>query len=334
VDVNGISVVVTAHDAAPAIGDCLRSLHAQQGVPPGALEIVLVDDRSADGTAEAARRAGVPGLRIVRIDRYDDARLTARQIALDRGFREARGAWVFLTDADGIAAPTWLAASLARLSSGRGDAIAGPVSFRPAGAVLADLQGTDAVFYLAWVRWLYRLGAAPGVLFGNFGVRRSAYEAVGGFAALGHALTEDLAFARALHRQGFRILYEARPRVSVDACARWSDLVARAQRTSAGGVSALSVAMIAWALSLPALAIAAALVPGALPVLAARYGLGAAGLALALARAGQHRLVPYALAYEPAALAAGAGVLARRARGRAVDWGGVRYVRARRAGPA
>jgi cellulose synthase/poly-beta-1,6-N-acetylglucosamine synthase-like glycosyltransferase len=334
VDCPRVSVVVTAHDAASTVGDCLRSLHRQRGLSPGVLEIVLVDDRSTDGTAEAARAAGVPELRILRVERYDDPRLTARQVALDQGFQAARGTWVFLTDADGVAEPDWLDASLGRLEREHGDAIAGPVSFRPAGAALADLQTADAVFYLTWVRWLHRLGGAPGVLFGNFGVRRMAYEAIGGFTALGHALTEDLAFARALHRRGFRLLHEARPRVTVNACAGWAELVARAQRTSAGGVSALSVSLGAWALSLPALGAAAALSPAVVPALAVRYGLAVAGLAVALARAGLWRLVPYALVYEPAALAVGAGVLARLARGRAVEWGGVRYARTGRAASA
>jgi cellulose synthase/poly-beta-1,6-N-acetylglucosamine synthase-like glycosyltransferase len=334
VDLTRVSVVVTAHDAASTVADCLRSLGRQRGLPGGAPEIVLVDDRSTDGTAEAARAAGVSGLRVLRIERFDDPRLTARQVALDRGFQAARGAWVFLTDADGIAEPGWLGASLARLQRERGDAIAGPVSFRPAGAVLADLQSVDAVVYLAWVRGLQRLGGAPGVLFGSFGVRRAAYDSIGGFAALGPALTEDLAFARALHRRGFRVLHEARPRVSVNACAGWADLVARAQRTSAGGASALSLSLGAWALSLPALAAAAAIAPALVPALALRYGVGAAGLAVALARAGRWRLLPYALLYEPAALAAGAGVLARLARGRAIEWGGIRYARTGRARPA
>ena len=89
-----VSVVVTAHDAAGTIGDCLRSLAAQRGLPPGGVEILLIDDRSSDGTADAARAAGVPGLRIERIDAYDDRRLTARQVALDLGIAAARGACV------------------------------------------------------------------------------------------------------------------------------------------------------------------------------------------------------------------------------------------------
>ena len=48
------SVVITAHNERAGIVDCLRSLDRQHGLAPGDLEIILVDDRSTDGT----RRGG------------------------------------------------------------------------------------------------------------------------------------------------------------------------------------------------------------------------------------------------------------------------------------
>jgi cellulose synthase/poly-beta-1,6-N-acetylglucosamine synthase-like glycosyltransferase len=323
-----VSVVVTAHDAVTTIGDCLRALAAQRGVAPATVEIVLVDDRSTDGTAEAARSSGVEALHIVRLGAYEDRRLTARQVALHRGMLAARGDVVFVTDADAIAKPDWLATSLGRMRAEQADAIAGAVTFRPAGAWLADLQTTDAAFYLEWVRRLARAGAAPGVLFGNFGVRREVYHALGGFPAIGHALTEDLAFARALHRGGFALAFEPRPLVSVRAAPTWASLVERAQRTSAGGVSALSVSLGAWMLALVLLAVAAPFSRLALAAFLARYAAGVAMAGVALGRAGLGRLLPWALVYEPSAIGVGACVLPRVLAGRPIEWGGVRYTRA------
>jgi hopene-associated glycosyltransferase HpnB len=50
-----VTVVVPARDEAPVIGDTVRSLLMQDY--PGALSVVVVDDGSADGTADLARQA-------------------------------------------------------------------------------------------------------------------------------------------------------------------------------------------------------------------------------------------------------------------------------------
>ena len=103
-----ISVVVTAHNAAETIQDCLRSVAGNLGAEPDDVEIILVDDRSADGTADAARALALECLRILRIDSYQDRSLTARQIALDLGFRSARGEVILVTDADAIVPQDWI----------------------------------------------------------------------------------------------------------------------------------------------------------------------------------------------------------------------------------
>ncbi len=59
-----IAVSIPARNAAPYIGAALRSVLAgQQAVD---LEVVVVDDASADGTADAARALGDPRVRVVR----------------------------------------------------------------------------------------------------------------------------------------------------------------------------------------------------------------------------------------------------------------------------
>ena len=53
----GVIAVIPARDEAAVIGETLRSLWAQKY--PGGLRVVLVDDHSTDGTAEAARQTAV-----------------------------------------------------------------------------------------------------------------------------------------------------------------------------------------------------------------------------------------------------------------------------------
>jgi GT2 family glycosyltransferase len=97
-----ISVVVPAWNAAPCLPLCLRGLAGQQDLP-GGMEILVVDDGSTDGTAQAARETGGETLRvIVRDERGGPA------AARNRGIEEARGELVLFTDADCIPDPRFV----------------------------------------------------------------------------------------------------------------------------------------------------------------------------------------------------------------------------------
>lgn len=91
-----VSVVVPAYNAADCLPLCLRALVDQEDLP-GRLEILVVDDGSTDGTAEAAREAGGERLRVIsRAERGGPAR------ARNAGIKAALGELVLFTDADCI----------------------------------------------------------------------------------------------------------------------------------------------------------------------------------------------------------------------------------------
>ncbi|MEP7346647.1 MAG: glycosyltransferase family 2 protein [Gemmatimonadaceae bacterium] len=126
-----ISVVLTAHNASGTLTRCLDSLKEQEGWDDGAMEVIVVDDRSTDGTSEVARGRGLSSLAVVRLSEYTDPTLTARQVALDAGIRRAGGDVVLLLDADARVAPDWSAALAAPVVHGTADLVAGGVAFDP-----------------------------------------------------------------------------------------------------------------------------------------------------------------------------------------------------------
>jgi glycosyltransferase involved in cell wall biosynthesis len=95
-----ISVVVPVYNAERTLGECLRSLLAQD-YPAGEFEIVAVDNRSTDRTPEILRQYS-GRVRAVRRRKRGPA------AARNRGIREARGEIVAMTDADCVADPAWL----------------------------------------------------------------------------------------------------------------------------------------------------------------------------------------------------------------------------------
>ena len=60
-DLSDVTVLIPARDEAAEIGDTLRALAAQGRD----LEVVVIDDQSVDGTAEVARAAGLPNLKVI-----------------------------------------------------------------------------------------------------------------------------------------------------------------------------------------------------------------------------------------------------------------------------
>ncbi|THF63651.1 glycosyltransferase family 2 protein [Pseudothauera nasutitermitis] len=100
-----VSVVIPAYNAADYVLEAIASVRAQDYA---ALEIVLVDDGSQDGTAELVR-AAAPEVRIVR---QDNAGVAA---ARNTGLRAARGELICFLDADDGWFPGKLAAQVAYL---------------------------------------------------------------------------------------------------------------------------------------------------------------------------------------------------------------------------
>ena len=102
-----VSVVVPAFNRAQTVPAAVRSVLRQQYDP---LEVIVVDDGSADGTAEVARAGGDPRVRVIA-----NARAKGAQGARNTGILAARGEWIAFNDSDDEWLPGKLAMQLAVL---------------------------------------------------------------------------------------------------------------------------------------------------------------------------------------------------------------------------
>jgi GT2 family glycosyltransferase len=93
-----ISVVIPAFNRAGILGEALSSVHAQTR---SALETIVVDDASTDGTADVAEREGA---RVIRLERNRGA-----AGARNEGIRAAAGEAIALLDSDDYWEPHHLA---------------------------------------------------------------------------------------------------------------------------------------------------------------------------------------------------------------------------------
>jgi hypothetical protein len=140
-----VSVVVPTHDRRRLLGQALASALRQRGVE---LEVVVVDDGSADGTGRVVAGLGDGRVRLVRHDRP-----LGVSAARNRGIAEARGAWVAFLDDDDLWAPNKLASQLAAAAAaGAGWAYAGAVEVDAAGRLLGGHPPPTAEELLAGLR--------------------------------------------------------------------------------------------------------------------------------------------------------------------------------------
>lgn len=112
-----LSVIIPVRDGAPFIGQAIDSVLAQAYRP---LEIVVVDDGSADGSADVARAYGDP----VRVIVQEAAGQAA---ARNRGVAEAEGSVLGFLDADDLWSAHRLPRQLDVLAAGRADMVSGGV---------------------------------------------------------------------------------------------------------------------------------------------------------------------------------------------------------------
>lgn len=207
-----IVTIVPARNEADVIETSLASLFSQDF--PGRFEIVLVDDDSDDGTAEAARRAaqaqGAQDRLTILASGGPDAGWTGKLAAMQRGFDHVRALprhpdFVLFCDADIAFGPH----VLSRLVAGA----------TARGAVLTSLMvklrcesAAERWFVPAFIFFFQKLypfrhvndprhavaGAAGGVML----ARPEALAAAGGLRAIHGALIDDCALGALMKTQG------------------------------------------------------------------------------------------------------------------------------------
>jgi chlorobactene glucosyltransferase len=202
-----VSVIVPARDEAQNIERCVRSILDSRWP---ALEVVVVDDRSEDGTGAIVRAlaAGDPRVRVI-----DGAPLPSgwfgKQWACAQGASHARGSTLIFTDADTAHGPELIPRSLHAMRTRAPDffTVGG---FQTLGSFWERVV-MPQVFYMLATRY----GGAGAV---NRARRsrdkiangqylcftRACYDALGGHESVRGKAAEDLALAQLVHARGMR----------------------------------------------------------------------------------------------------------------------------------
>ena len=205
-----VTVVIPARDEAEHIVETLRSLLLQQF--DGELKIVLVDDNSSDGTGALARELAGADERLIVLDgEVLKTGWTGKMWAVSQGLRQMEtlaADYVLLTDADIVHEPEHLAALVSRAERDQLSLVSEMVRLRCESlAERATLPAFVFFFQLLYpFRWVGDPGrttaAAAG---GTMLVSQEALRKVDGVNRISTALIDDVALAREIKREGYKI---------------------------------------------------------------------------------------------------------------------------------
>lgn len=165
-----ISVVIPALNAAHVIGEQLDALSRQ--TYRGPWEVVVVDNGSTDGTAEAVAAwvGRVPGLRVV-----DASARRGHTVARNAGAAAAAGDFLLYCDADDVVSPGWVAAMAEAASTC--DIVGGYSEIE----TLNDERNRSWRHPQAPNRLPSKMGFLPLAISANIGLRKSVLVEIGGW---------------------------------------------------------------------------------------------------------------------------------------------------------
>jgi chlorobactene glucosyltransferase len=200
-----VSVIIPARDEERSIEQTVRRFLAQ--TYPN-LEIVVVNDRSVDATADLLARFDDPRLTVIHGQDDPPEGWLGKPWALHQGSLRAKGELLLFVDADILYEPEAVAAAVARIEEREMAMLSLLPRLTVVGfwenVVIPNLAVFALTFLPLWLANRTRLvllsvGGGPGNL-----VRADIYRRVGGHEALRGAVVDDVGLARLLRQRGYR----------------------------------------------------------------------------------------------------------------------------------
>ncbi len=205
-----VTVLVSARNEEKDFPACIESL-LNLDYPQELLQIILVNDRSEDGTKALVNKYASENDHVLALHTEDmpDTHLEAKARGVAWGMEHATGEWVFITDADAEVNPKWLTRSLSAKDDNTG-MIGGAVVVKPKGFQGKLERGTWAfvqMFNLGMSGW----GVPFACVGPNMAIRKDIYDKSGGLENMEFRIAEDLALLKMVADYGAKIITPVSP---------------------------------------------------------------------------------------------------------------------------
>lgn len=236
-----LSIVVAARNEEANILRCLESL-SRLIYPENLMEIIIVDDNSSDSTFETAKKfiAGRPSFKLIK---SQSGTLKGKANAIDSAIKIARGEIIMTTDADCSPLETWAIQTASYYLDDVG-VVCGFTTQQSSG-FFTEMQAMDFLFLLGVASGAMNQNLALSCIGNNMSYRKSAYDEVGGYGALGFSVTEDFSLLSAIKKlKKYRMIYPLSSGALVISrpCENLKELYRQKKRWAVGGLKSNMIA--------------------------------------------------------------------------------------------
>ena len=184
-----ISIIVVVRNELDCVINCLNALF-EQDFPQSRFEIIVVDDNSTDGTTELLRTYSrdhpIHFIAKSKSSKYKSSKKAALEIAV----LQARGNFIFFTDADCLPGPKWISAMVACFDETTG-LVAGFSPQKAESVWLSNVMKVDAAAAAFVAAGTISLGCGVTCTGRNLAVRKQALRDIGGYASFPDSLSGD-----------------------------------------------------------------------------------------------------------------------------------------------
>lgn len=200
-----LAIIVAARDEELNLPRCLEALLAQD-YPSDRLDIYVADDHSTDATADVIRQFQdlsneSAGHSVHYVTVQDPSgHLKGKANALHTAIETSNHEIVLITDADCVPPPLWAYNHTAYFADPAVGMVCGH-AYVEQRTLLDAIQALDWSYLLTSASVLNEMGMPITAMGNNMGLRRRAYEAVGGYPALPFSVTEDYLLFQTIARQ-------------------------------------------------------------------------------------------------------------------------------------
>jgi cellulose synthase/poly-beta-1,6-N-acetylglucosamine synthase-like glycosyltransferase len=233
-----VSVIVPLRNEEEHATATLESLLQQDY--PGAWEIICVDDRSEDGTAEIIRGFcdRDPRFNLIRIPPGSPKIPSPKKRALAAGFAAAKGEILLTTDADCMAPRGWIRSMAKRFRDDIG-IVQGPKKIRGDGSLLSRYQEHEVFGLVSIEAATFALGRPMIASAPSLAYRRELYEGVGGFQGLEDSVSgdDDLLVRKMQKESKWKVAYNPSPDacVTTSPATTWISMLTQRARWASNG---------------------------------------------------------------------------------------------------